>query len=174
MISIRCYYKSSYFCVFLVFRTFFQSSGFIFIRSSEFSLRDQLNIFILPFSRSSKFYRKRLIEQKLSRIECKYLSLPCWPSYMVIKANQTSSWSLIQLKDHIHANPLFCDIYNLIWIVNLQNILICSYLCLHLIPYHSQPAKRTRLIKSSIHSIWLSSRLFWRLSTIVKWMQIVR
>ena len=43
-------------------------------------------------------------------------------SYRVIEADWTSSWDLIQLKDHIHANPLFCVIYNLIGIVKLQNI----------------------------------------------------
>ena len=52
-----------------------------------------------------------------------YLSLPCLPSYRVIEA-WTSSWSLIQQKDHIHANPLFCVIYNLFWIVKLQNMTI--------------------------------------------------
>ena len=52
--------------------------------------------------------------------------LPWRPSHRVIEAHWTSSWSLIQLKDHIHANPLFCVIFNLICIVNLQNITICA------------------------------------------------
>ena len=52
--------------------------------------------------------------------------LPCRLSHRVIEAHWTSSWSLIQLKDHIHANPLFCVIFNLVCIVNLQNITICA------------------------------------------------
>ena len=34
-----------------------------------------------------------------------------------------------------------------------------------LIPYRSQPAKQTRLLRSSIRSIWLASGLNWQLST---------
>ena len=41
------------------------------------------------------------------------LSLPCWSSYRVIEANWTSSWSLNQLKDHIHINHLFqCHLWS--------------------------------------------------------------
>ena len=39
--------------------------------------------------------------------------------------------------------------------------------CLRLIPYHSQPAKQARLIRSSIRSISQPSMLIWRLSTLI-------
>ena len=51
--------------------------------------------------------------------------------YKIIEADWTSSWSLNQLKDRIHANPLCCVIYNLICIVNLQNIIVFFWPCGH-------------------------------------------
>ena len=84
-------------------------------------------------------------------------STPCWaviagqgedPDQLTLLLNDsidfqvakpwTSSWSLIQPKDHIHANPLFCVIYNLMFIVNLQNINIYAkyaYLIMFLIKF---------------------------------------
>ena len=47
------------------------------------------------------------------------MPLPCRPFYRVIEADWTSSWSLIQPKDHIPDNPLFCVIYNLICSVRI-------------------------------------------------------
>ena len=74
-----------------------------------------------------------------------YLSLPCLPSYRVIEANWTSSWSLIQQKDHIHANPLFCVIYNLFWIVKLQNMTIYA-------EYRVQGAPTNKIRKHLLNS----------------------
>ena len=86
-------------------------------------------------------------------------------------------WSTIKVHPKTMLSQIMSSFSNLykitipyIWLC-YQHKSICTWdyqnklLLLLLLPYHSQLAKRARLIRSIIRSIQLASRLIWQLST---------